>query len=68
MIVFLNENLYPFPNFFIKYSRIAEYLNQIYIIYNHVMQSPHHCKKIKRDDNDKFPVFYWGLYTNNEEK
>ena len=21
------------------------------------MQSPHHCKKIKRDDNDKFPPF-----------
>ena len=56
------------PNFFIKYSWIAEYLNQIYIIYNHVMQSPHHCKKIKRDDNDKFPVFYWGLYTNNTKR
>ena len=56
------------PDFFIKYSWIAEYLNQIYIIYNHVMQSPHHCKKIKRDDNDKFPVFYWGLYTNNTKR
>ena len=26
------------------------------------------AKKIKRDDNDKFPVFYWGLYTNNTKR